>query len=140
MALALVLLPALALVGCGSEPSTAERTLSKREYIQRSNDLQAKHRAAFTELPDATRTPATAQRQIAALDALSAGLTELDPPPDWRDEHATMLESLATMRHALVIISRASPANRPVITAQVRRHSEAQQAFDQAVQDINRSR
>jgi hypothetical protein len=128
------------LAGCGSDDD-GPRTLSKREYIERSNDLQADAATVFTSLDGkVATTPAEAKRYLAALDRLSEGLDGLEPPRDWRDEHATMLESVRTMRHSMAIVSKASPRNAKVITRQLTRSSQAQRDYEQAVREINASR
>lgn len=138
---AALLLVAAVIVGCGNDGPVADRTLSKREYIARADELQGQVQDVFTSLDG--RLPATrakAATRIAALDDLIAGYELLVPPPDWRDEHATMLESLGQMRRSLVIVSKASASNRKAIEFQVARYQAAQAQFEQAVGDINASR
>jgi hypothetical protein len=131
----------LAVTGCASEPTDGSRTLSKREYIAQANDLQQDATKVFAALGGRLApTPTAAKPHLAAFDELITGYDELDPPRDWRDEHAEMLESLRTMRQSIAIVSRASARNRPVIDAQVARYGAAQDAFEQAVRSINASR
>lgn len=137
--LLLVLVSGL-LAGCGSD-DPASRTLSKREYIERSNRLQSQASTIFTSLDGrVAATPAQAKQYLDALDALAAGLEELRPPREWRDEHATMLDSVRTMRQAMAIVSKASPRNTKVITLQLGRSAQAQRDYEQAVRAINASR
>lgn len=132
---------ALAVVGCGREAKDGSRTLSKREYIAQANGLQQDASTVFAALGGRLApTPAAAKPHLVAFDELILGYDELDPPRDWRDEHATMLESLRTMRQSIAIVSRASARNRAVITAQVARYEAAQVDFEQAVRSINSSR
>jgi hypothetical protein len=127
--------------GCGSTETDGPRTLSKREYIVQANELQQDATKVFSALGGRLApTPAAAKVHLAAFDELIAGYDKLSPPRDWRDEHATMLESLRTMRQAVSIVSRASARNRRVITLQVGRYETAQAAFEQAVRSINASR
>lgn len=131
----------LAIAGCGSEPEDGPRTLSKREYIAQANGLQEDANAIFAELNGRlAATPAAAQVQLAAFDELIAGYEALDPPRDWRDEHAAKITALQTMRHATLMVSRASARNRPLIEAQVARSQAAQDDFGAAVRSINASR
>lgn len=131
----------LAIAGCGSEPADGTRTLSKREYIAQANVLQQDANRVFEALGGRLApTPATAKMHLAAFDKLIAGYDALVPPRDWRDEHAELLEALRTMRHSILIVSRASARNRPVITAQVARYRAAQDDFEAAVRSINASR
>jgi len=142
LACALVLPLAVAAVasGCGMDVEES-RSLSKREYIEASNDLQADAASVFGSLDGrVAATPAQAERYLTALDQLAEGLDELDPPREWRDEHATMVESVRTMRQAMSIVSRASPRNAKVIGVQLERSSQAQRDYEQAVRDINASR
>jgi hypothetical protein len=138
LALALVLAGGL-LGGCGEQ--SRDRTLSKREYIERANDLQQDAAKVFRSVTGRTvATPKTATSQLKALDALIAGYEDLRPPRDWKDEHATMLQALRDMRRSMLVISRASPRNTKAITAQVAAYAKAQRDFEQAVQDVNSSR
>lgn len=139
-ALALVALLALLPAACGGEES-GPRPLSKREYIERSNDLQQEAAGVFSSLDGrVATTPAEAARYLKALDRLITGLEGLQPPSDWKDEHATMLESVRTMRQSMAIVSRASPRNAKAIGVQLERSSQAQRDFEAAVRDINASR
>lgn len=136
--LAIALLGALVVGGCGSDEPP---TLSKREYIERSNELQREASGVLTSLDGrVATTPQQAARYLEALDKLIVGLDGLDPPRDWRDEHATMLESVRTMRQAMAIVSRASPRNAAAIKSQLERSGAAQREFDEAVREINASR
>lgn len=138
--LLLVIAAAITLAGCGR--SEESRSLSKREYIEQGNRLQQDAAEVFREL-DGGRTvasPKTAATQLAALDRLVTGFGELRPPRDWRDEHATLVESLRTMRSSLAIVSRASARNARVITLQLQRYADAQRDFEQAIRKINASR
>ncbi|MCW2921421.1 MAG: hypothetical protein JWL76_1295 [Thermoleophilia bacterium] len=131
----------LAVGGCASEAKDGSRTLSKREYIAQANELQQDATKVFSALGGRLApTPAAAKQHLAAFDELIAGYDRLHPPRDWRDEHATLLKSLRTMRQSVSIVSRASARNRRVITLQVGRYEAAQTAFEQAVRSINASR
>lgn len=136
-----LLLPAAALLaGCGGDDD-GPRAMTKREYIEASNDLQADAASVFGSLDGpVAATPAQAEKYLAALDRLADGLDGLDPPKEWRDEHATMLESVRTMRQSMAIVSKASPRNTRVIGIQLERSSQAQRDYEQAVRDINASR
>ncbi len=137
----LVAAASIALAGCGAERSNEPRTLSKREYIAQANDLQAGATKVFAALDGRlAATPAAAQVHVEAFDGLISGYEALSPPPDWRDEHAELIESLRTMRQAIVIVSRASARNRQAINTQVARFEAAQTSFEQAVRSINASR
>jgi Mg2+ and Co2+ transporter CorA len=141
LAAAVLLAAASVLVGCGSEKPSDDRTLSKREYIARADEMQGEVQDVFTSLDG--RLPATrtqAATRIAALDDLIAGYELLVPPPAWRDEHAKMLQALGQMRQSLVVVSRASAGNRTAIEYQVGRYQAAQADFTQAVDEINASR
>jgi len=141
MLLALVATALLA-GGCASAASTRdEPVLSKREYIAEANELQQDAAAVFSKLNGRlAATPAQAKVHLAAFDGLIAGYEALDPPRDWADEHAQLLESLATMRQSVLVVSRASARNRGAVTAQVARYRQAQDDFEAAVQSINASR
>jgi len=132
-----VLVAALVGAGCGGGP----RTLSKREYIDRSNALQSDAAAIFEGIdgPVAT-TPEEAARYLKAFDELAAGFRRLRPPRDWKDEHATMIAAVEDMREAMAIVSKASARNTTVITRQLERSTAAQRRFEQAVRSINASR
>ena len=129
--------------GCGGgDAGDGARTLSKREYIEQANGLQSKAAKVFQTL-DGTKAPATpaaAATHLAALDQLITGFDELEAPREWRDEHATLVRSLRTMREAMSTISRANARSAPIIKTQLRRYRAAQGDFEQAVQDINSSR
>lgn len=128
--------------GCGGDdPAGGSPTLSKRDYIQRADELQSAAADVFTT-PDARlpATPAQAAPRIAALDDLVAGYERLVPPADWKDEHAAILESLGDMRTALVVVSKASAKNRKAIEFQVGRYQDAQRRYDEAITSINASR
>lgn len=138
---AALVLAVVVLAGCGAEQRATDRTLSKREYIARADELQGAVQETFASLNG--RLPATrsqAVTHVAALDDLIAGYEQLTPPADWADEHTTMLAALAQMRHSLVIVSRASARNRTVIERQVGQYHQAQLRFERAVGDINASR
>ena len=141
MLLALVATALLA-GGCASAASTRdEPVLSKREYIDRGNDLQTDAAEVFRSLDGSTAaSPKAAGAQLAAFDELIDGYEELRPPSEWKDEHAALLESLRTMRQSMSIVSKASARNTEVITTQLSRFTKAQSAFEQAVRDINASR
>ncbi len=131
----------LAVAGCGGGVKDGDRTLSKREYIVQANQLQQDATTVFAELDGRlAATPAAAKVHLAAFDKLISGYDALEPPRDWRDEHAQMLESLRTMRQSMGIVSKASAKNRRVITLQVDRYVAAQGEFEQAVRSINASR
>jgi hypothetical protein len=139
--LALVLVAMLLLPACGGDDDAGPRALSKREYIERSNALQSDAATVFNSLHGrVATTPAQATRSLQALDKLIAGLDKLNPPREWRDEHARMLEAVRTMRQAMAIVSKASPRNARVITLQLKRSSQAQRDYEAAVHDINASR
>ena len=136
-----MLVLAVAIAGCGSEADDGPRTLSKREYITAANGLQQDANEVFEALGGRLApTPATAKVHLAAFDELIAGYEQLQPPRDWRDEHADLLESLRTMRQSMLVVSRASARNRRAITAQVARYEAAQGDFEAAVRSINASR
>ena len=142
VAMLLVVAATMVAAGCGGEREAADdRALTKREYIERANGLQGDAQEVFAQLDGRlAATPATAKTYVAAFDRLIAGYGELRAPRDWRDEHDQLVESLETMRHAVLIVSRASARNRAVITAQVARFQEAQRDYQAAVQSINSSR
>ena len=128
----------LGVAGCGG---SADGALSKREYIDRGNDLQTDAAEVFRSLDGSTAaSPKAAGAQLAAFDELIDGYEELRPPSEWKDEHAALLESLRTMRQSMSIVSKASARNTEVITTQLSRFTKAQSAFEQAVRDINASR
>ncbi|MCW2926040.1 MAG: hypothetical protein JWM86_8 [Thermoleophilia bacterium] len=139
-----VLAMALGATGCGggSGDSDAERPLSKREYIDRANTLQAEAAKVFATLDGAAApaTPAAATTHLAALDRLIDGFGKLRPPRDWRDEHATLVGSLRTMRESMSTISRASASSAAIVQTQLARYRAAQRDFERAVRDINSSR
>lgn len=125
-------------VGCDADP---DRRLTKREYIQQSNDLQRSASEILGSLAgERAGKPATAEAQLVPFDELIDGYAALNPPRAWQDEHDTMVESLRVMRQAMGIVSRASPRNTAVINTQLARFTTAQDAFEQAVQDVNASR
>lgn len=132
---------ALLAAGCGGGTDDGARTLSKREYIQRADALQVDAVEVFTTVDGRLpATPAQAVGTLAAIDDLIAGYERLVPPPDWSDEHETMLGSLRTMRQSLQVVAKASAKNERVIAFQVGRYQDAKQAFDDAVRSINASR
>lgn len=136
--LALLLLTALLATACGDGD---DGTLSKREYIARSNALQQEASSVFRALGGrVATTPAEAARYLAALDRLDAGLARLTPPATWRDEHATMRRALQTMRQSMAIVSKASPRNKRVIELQLERSLAAQRDYERAVRAINATR
>lgn len=131
---------ALLLVGCGS-PDEGGGRLSKREYIAKGNERQAQAADVFrTTDGKLAATPETAGTQIAAYDRLITGFQKLEPPREWADEHGRIVTSLETMRHALLMLSRAGAGNAKLVRAQVARYSSAQADFERAVRDINASR
>lgn len=142
VAVLVVIAAALVAAGCGEQrEDRGDRALTKREYIERANGLQADATEVFAQLNGRlAATPATAKTYVATFDGLIEGYGALKPPRDWRDEHDEIVEALETMRHAVVIVSRASARNRAVITAQVQRFQQAQRAYQDAVQSINASR
>lgn len=136
--IAVALVVAVLGAACGSD---GDRTLSKREYIARSNAVQQDAAGVFRSLDGrVATTPAEAARYLEALDRLEAGLERLEPPATWRDEHATMLRSVRAMRQSMAIVSRASPRNRRVIRLQLRRSMTAQRDYERAVRAINATR
>lgn len=130
--------------GCGMGDGAAEdgpRALSKREYIERSNELQAQAADVFAKLDGpVAATPKDAAQYLTALDELHAGLGQLNPPAAWEEHHATLVESVRIMREAMAIVSRASARNERVIKRQLQRSADAQREYEQAVQAINASR
>ena len=140
---AMMVVSALLAGACASERADDDgpRQLSKREYIATANQLQGDATAVFATLRGRlAATPEQAKVHVTAFDELIAGYEGLVPPTTWRDEHARLLEALRTMRHSMVMISRASPRNRELVVRQVERYRGSQQAFEDAVRDINASR
>ena len=142
LACTLAIAVAIAAAGCGAaEQDAGSSTLSKRQYIQRADELQGAAADVFTTLDGRLpATPTEAAPRIAALDDLVAGYERLEPPSDWRDEHEEILASLAQMRQALQVVSRASARNRRAIEYQVGRYQDAQARYDEAIRSINASR
>lgn len=139
--LALLAVSTCLLTACGSTTDPGQRTLSKREYIERANGLQQDANDVFAALNGRlAATPAQAKVHLVAFDKLIAGYERLAPPRDWRDEHDELIEALRTMRQSMLIVSRASARNRRVISAQVARYEAAQGDFQDAVRSINASR
>lgn len=138
----LLVAAALLLAGCGEDaPDDGPRPLSKREYIERSNELQSDAASVFSSLDGrVAATPAQATRYLQALDRLITGLESLVPPREWRDEHEDMLEAVRTMRQSMSIVSKASPKNQRVIALQLERSGQAQRDYERAVREINATR
>lgn len=140
----MLLVLALAVAGCGPDDdstSTDDRRLSKRQYIQRADQLQQGAEGVFQTLDG--RLPATPEQaapRLATLDELIEGYRGLRPPKDWADEHERLVDALARMRQSLDVVSRAAPSRRAVIETQVGLYEQAQADFEQAVRDINASR
>lgn len=127
------------LSACGSTADDA-RSLTKRQYIERFNELQRSSASIFDDLETATRDPKAAATLLATFDELIASVDELRPPREWEDEHGDMLEALRTMREAIAVLSRASAAKPGAITAQVDRFTNAQRQFEGAVKRVNATR
>lgn len=139
LVLALAVLATL-LAGCGDD-SDEPRTLSKREYISRANELQGTATTVFAQLKGrAPASTAAAKAHLDALDQLIDGYAKLRPPATWRDEHRTMLQSLRTMREAISTIARANAKGASIIQVQLTRYRDAQRDFERAVRSINASR
>jgi hypothetical protein len=142
-AIALLLLVAVMLLaGCGEDAtSDGPRPLSKRAYIERSNELQSDAASVFSSLDGrVAATPAQATRYLQAFDRLITGLESLTPPREWRDEHEDMLEAVRAMRQSMAIVSKASPKNQRVIALQLERSGQAQRDYERAVREINATR
>lgn len=141
--LAIVMLVLVAAAGCGGgdDADDGPRALSKREYIEQSNELQRNAAAVFDQLDGpVAATPEEAAQYLQALEELVVGFQALEPPRDWREEHSTLIESVQVMHQAMSIVSKASARNEPVISRQLQRSADAQRDFEQAVRDINASR
>jgi hypothetical protein len=135
----------LVLAGCGSSDDAGggdgSRPLSKREYIEASNDLKADAAATFAQLDGRfPATPAAARTHAGTFNALIEGHRELVPPADWQDEHDALINALVQMRNSMKVVARASARNRPVVEYQLGRYRDAQADYEQAVRDINASR
>jgi tetratricopeptide (TPR) repeat protein len=135
----------LVLAGCGSSDDSGgtdgSRPLSKREYIEASNELQADAATTFAQLDGRfPATPAAARTHAATFNALIAGHRELVPPADWQDEHDALVVALVQMRNSMKVVARASARNRAAVEYQLGRYQDAQADYEQAVRDINASR
>ncbi|MCW2955483.1 MAG: hypothetical protein JWO69_352 [Thermoleophilia bacterium] len=133
----LVALAALISAGCGSGD---DPQLSKREYIERFNTLQADASEVFAELAASASDPKAAAAHLATFERLRDGVQALDPPDQWRTQHATLVEALGTMHQSMGIIAKARATKTEVITTQVRRYTAAQRDFQAAVAAINETR
>ncbi len=138
----IALMATLIVAGCGGDaPDAGSSALSKRQYIQRADELQDQASDVFATLDGRVpATPTEAAPRIAALDDLVEGYQRLEPPADWRDEHEAIVAALEEMRQSLQVVSRASASNRRAIEYQVGRYQAAQVRYDDAIRSINASR
>lgn len=133
--IAVVLLVAALIAGCGGDGR-----LSKKEYIDKSNVIQADASKAISKVNPAGGDKAEGAKLVAEIDKAIAKTKALKPPTEWQKPHNKLVKAMTSMRNAMKAVVDAKPGDAKAITPQVAKISAAQADYNAALSEINSDR
>lgn len=128
----LVLSTCLVLAACG------DGAMSKSAYVKENNAIQEKAQKAMADFgasSDPSKIEGSIDKARATLDAAADDLEALDPPKDWADEHADLLEALRGMSTQMTALAKA--AGDKDVEALTKATTEMQKLQEQASKAIS---